>query len=112
MGLSWLASVSLWLLLAGLAGDGEDDARVLVRQRRRPPHGAAHQEDAVPAERAGGREDLSCSSASHTPWPVRVAAAPGRRRGGLPLVSAQPSGQSRGLQEGQSRETRTLPHWV
>uniref|UniRef100_A0A8D0PX29 Activin receptor type-1B n=1 Tax=Sus scrofa TaxID=9823 RepID=A0A8D0PX29_PIG len=44
---------------AGAAGDGEDDAGVLVCQWRGPPHRAAHQEDPVPAQRAGGREDLA-----------------------------------------------------
>ncbi|XP_073644744.1 activin receptor type-1B isoform X3 [Tursiops truncatus] len=43
----------------GAAGDGEDDAGVLVRQRRGPPDRAAHQEDPLPAQRAGGREDLA-----------------------------------------------------
>ncbi|XP_036721585.1 activin receptor type-1B isoform X3 [Balaenoptera musculus] len=43
----------------GAAGDGEDDAGVLVRQRRSPPDRAAHQEDPLPAQRAGGREDLA-----------------------------------------------------
>lgn len=46
-------------LCAGAAGDGEDDAGVLVRQRRGPPDRAAHQEDPLPAQRAGGREDLA-----------------------------------------------------
>lgn len=52
--------------LTGLASDGEDDEGVLVRQWCCPPDSTAHQEDSVPAKRAGRREDLSCSSA-YTP---------------------------------------------
>lgn len=49
--------------LTGLASDGKDDAGVLVRQWCCPSDSSAHQEDSVPAKRAGRCEDLSCSSA-------------------------------------------------
>lgn len=55
--------LTVGLSLTGLASDGEDDEGVLVRQWCCPPDSSAHQEDSVPAKRAGRCEDLNCSSA-------------------------------------------------
>lgn len=41
-------------LRSGSEGDGEDHARMLVRQRSCSPHRPAHQEDALSAQPAGG----------------------------------------------------------
>lgn len=53
------AAVTLSCLSAGSAGDGQDHARVLVRQWGRPADGAAHQEDAVATQSTGGDQDVT-----------------------------------------------------
>lgn len=41
------------------ARDGKDHEGVLVRQRSSQTDGPAHQENPVPAQRGGGRQDVS-----------------------------------------------------
>lgn len=54
--LMWLLVV--WRGAAGTPGGREDHEGVLVLQRRRPSHRAAHQEDAVAAHRPGGHQGV------------------------------------------------------
>lgn len=51
----WLC---VWWWAAGAPGGREDHEGVLVLQRCRPPHCAAHQEDAVAAHRPGGHQGV------------------------------------------------------